>query len=335
MNAHLPEKLSRLLNDPLVTDLCFNHFHTLYLDRGQGMVLEQGSPIFASENEYRTFVLEQISLSGKTWDAKLPFVDTVFFQTHRAHIAFPPLAQFGIYLSLRRLPISRKLKQGESQDQARTRWKHSESLFELLAHAFQGRETLILAGATGCGKTTLLNDLLSFIPENERILALEDTAEIRPEHPHFLGLLTRVANADGFGSVSLHDLLRQTLRMRPDRILIGECRGDEVLDLLKALNTGHCGSLTTLHANSSRDALKRLELLALIAAKGTLPSHLIKELIVSGVQKIAYLSRDHEGKRSIQSVISLHGMEREVILTKELRSPVLTHALEQAPSLVR
>jgi pilus assembly protein CpaF len=157
------------------------------------------------------------------------------------------------------------------------------------------------------------------------MIALEDTAEIHPAHPHFLSLLSRAPNADGFGAVSLKDLLKQTLRMRPDRVLIGECRGDEVLDLLQALNTGHRGTLATLHANSARDALKRLELLALIAARGTIPSTLIKELISNGVQKIVYLKREN-GVRKIQSVIAIQGMEREVILTRDLTRTVLANA---------
>jgi pilus assembly protein CpaF len=181
-------------------------------------------------------------------------------------------------------------------------------------------------GGTGSGKTTLLNDLLAFTSEDERIIALEDTAEIHPIHAHFLSLLSRSANADGFGAVSLRDLLKQTLRMRPDRIVIGECRGDEVLDLLQALNTGHQGTLSTLHANSARDGLKRLELLALIGARGTIPSPLIKELISNGVQKIAFLKR-RNGVRKIESVLAVHGMEREVILTKELCIPIFAGAL--------
>lgn len=322
MSTIIPDHLKDLLSQPLVTDICFNQHSLVYFDQGQGMEPVPGPPIFSTEAEYRTFVLEHISLSGKTWDAKLPFVDTVFFQTHRAHIAFPPLASHGIYLSLRRLPTKDLRSKFTAQLEAQARWQGSESAFELLKESTLQHETIIFAGGTGSGKTTLLNDLLSFVPENERIIALEDTAEIHPSHPHFLGLLSRVANADGFGLVSLRDLLRQTLRMRPDRVLIGECRGDEVLDLLQALNTGHRGTLTTLHANSARDALKRIELLALIAARGTLPPSLIKELIAGGVQKVVFLARDH-GTRKIQSVISLHGMERDVILTKDLSRVVL------------
>ena len=317
MSALLPIRLSEILADPKVTDLCFNQYSELYLDSGDGMKRYDLEPLFSSESEYRAFVLENISASGKTWDAKLPFVDTVFFQTHRAHIAFPPLAQFGIYLSLRRLPAKDLRTPFAAQLEARARWQASEPLFDLLVASVAAKETVIFAGGTGSGKTTLLNDLLAFTGHNERLIALEDTAEIHPAHPHFLSLLSRNSNADGFGAVSLRDLLRQTLRMRPDRILIGECRGDEVLDLLLALNTGHQGTFTTLHANSARDALKRLELLALIGAKGTIPSLLIKELISQGIQKLVYLKREN-GVRKILSVLQVQGMEREVITTRDL-----------------
>jgi pilus assembly protein CpaF len=323
MNSH--SAFFELLNRPGLTDLCFNQFSEVYLDEGKGMVRFEGPALFQNEADYRAFVLENISASGKTWDAKLPFLDTVFFQTHRAHVAFPPLAQYGIYLSLRRLPSRVVSEKSIAQETATERWKESASQFDLLKNAIAAHETILFAGGTGSGKTTLLNDLLSFVDPAERMIALEDTAEMRPAHPHFLSLLSRAANADGFGMVSLKDLLRQTLRMRPDRVLIGECRGDEVLDLLQALNTGHQGTLATLHANSARDALKRLELLALVAARGTIPSALIKELISNGVQKIVYLHREN-GRRKICSILQLQGMEREVILTRDLTRTLLANA---------
>jgi pilus assembly protein CpaF len=189
----------------------------------------------------------------------------------------------------------------------------------MLTGAIDRHETMIIAGGTGSGKTTLLNDLLSFVPATERLIALEDTAEIHPSHPHFLSLLSRTSNADGFGAVALRDLLRQTLRMRPDRVLVGECRGDEVLDLLQALNTGHRGTLGTIHANSARDALRRIELLALLAAKGTIPSALIKELMAHGIQKLVFMERIN-GVRRIHTILQIEGREREIIFTRPIFS---------------
>ena len=312
--SETPVWLQNFLVDEKTTDLCLNGPHEIFRDAGFGLQREVISG-FAGESEYRKFVLEQISASGKTWDAKLPFLDTVFFKTHRAHIAFPPLAQHGIYLSLRRLPPRTILPLVNIREQATQRWRASAEAFASLVQATQSQQTILFCGGTGSGKTTLLNDLLAFAAETERLIALEDTPEIHPHHPHFLSLLSRVANADGYGQVSLRDLLRQTLRMRPDRILIGECRGDEVLDLLQALNTGHRGTMTTLHANSARDGLRRLELLALLGARGTIPSGLIRELIAHGVQKLVFLE-----KRKIKTILGIEGMERETILTRPLHA---------------
>ena len=316
MERTLNPILAELLVSPKMTDLCFNRFDEIYFDRGNGFEkLPLTNLIFNSETEYRNFVLEEISHSGKVWDAKLPFLDTVFFGTHRAHIAFPPLSQNGISLSLRKLPQRTKLTPHQAQRKAAERWTESAVGFAMLVEAIEKKESIIFAGATGSGKTTLLNDLVSFIPAQERIITLEDTAELCPQHEHWLSLLSRTANADGFGEVKLRDLVRQTLRMKPDRILVGECRGDEVIDLLQALNTGHRGTLSTLHANSAKEAIKRLELLAMIAARGTIPSTLMKELIANGIQKIAYL---HE--RKIETVIQIEGFERDLIFSRPVYS---------------
>ncbi len=314
LNA-VPETLASYLLDPTVTDLCMNGPHQFMIDRGVGLEPVLSEPLFRSEEEYRQFILEHLSQSGKTWDAKLPFVDTVFFKSHRAHIAFPPVAQNGIYLSLRRLPTPNKDTLEMAQKKAESRWLPSAQAFEILKSCVQNHETLLFAGATGSGKTTLFSDLLCFASPRERLVALEDTAEIRTEHPHLIGLLSRMPNADGYGAVTLRDLVKQTLRMRPDRILIGECRGDEVLDLLLALNTGHRGTLATIHANSATDALKRLELLALIASKGQIQSPLIRNLIATGIQKIVFLKRIGS-QRKIEEIISIAGHERDVIYTR-------------------
>jgi pilus assembly protein CpaF len=180
-------------------------------------------------------------------------------------------------------------------------------------------ETVLISGSTGSGKTTLLSDLLGFIPEQDRLIALEDTAEIRPEHPHFIGLLARPPNADGCGGVTIRDLIRQTLRMRPDRILLGECRGEEVLDLLQALNSGHRGTLATLHANSARDALRRIELLALLHSRIGVSPGWIRELLANGIQWVAHLDRV-AGVRRIRSIIRVEGVERETLSCRPVYS---------------
>ncbi len=317
MECTLNPILTEFLTSSKITDLCFNRHDEIYLDQGRGFEkFPNPELIFHSETEYRNFVLEEISKSGKVWDAKLPFLDTVFFGTHRAHVAFPPLAQHGISLSLRKLPTRSKLTHQEAQLKAAQRWSESGVGFALLVEAIGKKETIIFAGATGSGKTTLLNDLVSFIPSYERIITLEDTAELCPQHEHWLSLLSRTSNADGIGEVKLRDLVKQTLRMKPDRILVGECRGDEVIDLLQALNTGHRGTLSTIHANSAKEAIKRLELLAMIAARGTIPATLMKELIANGIQKIVFLS-----ERKIETIIQIEGFERDLIFSRAIFQP--------------
>lgn len=321
----IPSLLKDLLADSSITDICLNGHGCLRVARGNGFEETGPSPFDGKEEEYRQFVLEQLSLSGKTWDAKLPFVDTVFFNTHRAHLVFPPISRSGICLSLRRLPLKTGQDRAATLNAIEARWSKTPSAFGLLREAVSQHESILFCGATGSGKTTLFNDLLAFIPAEERLVALEDTAEINPSHPHFLSLLSRPPNADGFGGVTLRDLVRQTLRMKPDRILIGECRGDEVLDLLLALNTGHRGTLATLHANSALDGLKRLELLALIASKGQIPSNLVRSLIAKGFDKIVHLQNGASG-RQISEIIALEGMERETIVSRKV------FPMTQAPS---
>lgn len=301
-------------------DLCFNGHEECFADTGSGLV-RRPELAFPNAETFKEFVIEQISLSGKTWDAKLPFVDTTFFQTYRAHVGFPPLSRNGICLSLRKLPPTHHQQSLTPQDlqqfqkEAYRRWKSTpptpQGAFELLVSSILQHENILICGGTGSGKTTLLNDLISFANEHERILALEDVPELSPVHPHYWSLVSRPANADGVGSVSLRDLLKQTLRMRPDRILLGECRGPEVLDLLQALNTGHQGTLATLHANSARDALRRLELLTLLGSQGTLPLSLTRNLIAYGIQKIVYLK-----SKTIIEIFSIVGKEGEQVLLK-------------------
>ena len=309
--------LNRFLDDLSITDLCLNGPDCLFIDRGEGMKRVMDWPGFVDEAAYRRFILEQLSLIGRSWDSKHPFVDGVFFGTHRAHVVFPPLSSSGTLLSLRRLPVPELAGAGHSM--AESRWARDSEAFGVLRRATLARETILLAGSTGSGKTTLLSDLITFIPETERLIALEDTAEIRPGHPHWVSLLSRPHNSDGFGAVSIRELLRQALRMRPDRILLGECRGEEVLDLLQALNSGHRGTLATLHANSAKEALKRIELLALLASRTGVAPQWIRELMVQGIQWVAHLE-SLSGHRRIRSVIRIEGLERETVISRPVYS---------------
>jgi pilus assembly protein CpaF len=314
-----PEWLINALNDPTLTDLCLNGASEIFVDRGNGMEPFRPGDIPSwkpgwTEEDLKNWVLEQISLVGKTWDAKFPFIDATLLSGHRLHVALPPLARQGILVSLRRLPQALSTPIGELASSSCSRWTDSP-LFDRLVQAVQSGDSILISGATGSGKTTLATDLLSQVPRHERILALEDTPELSPSHPHFVSLICRPPNADGFGEITLRTLLRQALRMRPDRIILGECRGPEVLDLLQSLNTGHRGSLATLHANSPRDALRRVELLCLLAAGGAVPLLAIRELLSAGVQWITQVKRVGT-RRRITELWRVDGREGETILLR-------------------
>ncbi|OFZ55282.1 MAG: hypothetical protein A2428_08290 [Bdellovibrionales bacterium RIFOXYC1_FULL_54_43] len=317
-----PGWLADALANPGITDICLNGTSGAFVDRGQGLE-PLGSGVW-QEDTMRTWVLEQISRAGKTWDARYPFTDATLSSGHRLHVAFPPLAQQGILISLRRLPGA-----APERSQGSVRWGSSPH-YGMLVEAVSRGDSVLVSGATGSGKTTLASDLLECVPSAERILALEDTPELSPRHPHFVSLTSRPPNADGFGEVTLRVLLKQALRMRPDRIILGECRGAEVLDLLQALNTGHRGTLATLHANSPRDALRRVELLCLLAAGGAVPSSAIRELLAVGVQWVVQVKR-MGARREITELWRVEGREGDTLIMRPIQnahSPSLQlHAL--------
>jgi len=302
-----PVWLKTLLADPSVTDIALGAGR-VSVDRGDGMRPE---PAPWEEAELKTWLLAQLARSGKSWDARHPFVDATLAENdevavaHRAHAIFPPVAPGGIEVTLRKLPRASRSKPV---------WGTSP-YYAFLRDVVRRGETLLISGSTGSGKTTLASELLSEVSPHERIVALEDTRELAPAHPQFIPLLSRPPNADGFGEVSLRTLLKQTLRMRPDRIVLGECRGPEVLELLQALNTGHRGTLATLHANSPREALRRIELLGLLAAGNAVPLSALRELLALGVQWIAQVERAPEG-RKIRELVQVAGREGDTILLR-------------------
>ena len=301
-----PTWLAELLDDDSINDVCMNGYDEIFVDRGNRLESIKIQNLVWNEEDLRNWVLSQLSAVGKSWDARHPFVDATLLNGFRIHVAFPPIARKGILVSLRKLPKPRN----------DCRWT-SSPLYQDLVGAIRRGESIIISGATGSGKTTLANDLLSEVPANERIIALEDTPELAPTHPHFVSLISRPPNSDGCGEVTLRTLLRQTLRMRPDRVVLGECRGAEVMELLQALNTGHRGALATLHANSPRDALRRIELLCLIASSGSIPIGAIRELLSVGIQWIAQVKR-LERKRLITELWHLEGREGDTILMRPI-----------------
>lgn len=310
-----PSWLLEALSNPNVTDICINGAQSVFLDQGKGLEPLPVSPKeLLQEDQIKDWILTELSAVGKTWDAKHPFVDASLPSGHRLHVAFPPLTRQGILISLRRLPHAGSGGQGTSQSHNH-HWLDSP-LYPTLVEAIKQGDSILISGATGSGKTTLANDLLAEVPPNERIIALEDTAELSPRHPHFISLTSRPSNADGYGEVTLRTILKQTLRMRPDRIILGECRGSEVLELLQALNTGHRGALATLHANSPRDALRRIELLCLLASEGTIPVSGVRELLALGIQWIAQVKRIEGFQRKITELWKIEGREGETILMR-------------------
>ncbi len=303
-----PNWLQNVLLRPEVTDICINGTSGVFIDRGDG--LELLPSISLQDEQLKDWVITELSRIGKTWDAKHPFVDATLPSGHRLHVVFPPLTR-GILISLRRL--SRSLGDSPSGSQ---RWQNSP-FFPQIAHFVRQGDSILISGATGSGKTTLASDLLEEVASHERIIALEDTSELFPRHPHFISLLSRPPSADGFGEVTLRTLLKQTLRMRPDRIVLGECRGPEVLELLQALNTGHRGALATLHANSPRDALRRIELLCLLSSAGAIPYAGIRELLSLGIQWIVQVKREGN-QRKISEVSKVEGREGDTILLRQM-----------------
>lgn len=293
-----------LLEDPSVTDLCINGARGAFVDRDGELARVELAGL--SEESLKSWVLGLMSEAGVAWDARHPFVDATLKSGHRLHAAFPPLAGDGVLVSLRRL--------GSRSGERAARWR-ADPAFGLLAAAVSRGDSVLIAGATGSGKTTLANELLACVPAHERVIALEDTAELAPRHPHFLSLLARPPNSDGFGEVTLRQLLRQTLRMRPDRVVLGECRGAEVLDLLQLLNTGHRGAMATIHAHSPRDALRRIELLCLLAAGGTIPVSTLRELMAVGLKYLVQVERLN-GTRRISEIKEIAGREGETILLR-------------------
>ncbi|MBL7716754.1 MAG: Flp pilus assembly complex ATPase component TadA [Bdellovibrionales bacterium] len=292
-----------------VTDLLINGNRSAFRDEGNGLRAIETPEL--KPDEVRTWALSKMSETGKAWDARFPFVDLSFVENEnpwRMHLAFAPMTEMGILISLRRLRRETHRQAGDA------RWGSSR-FWEMLLGILERKETLLISGSTGSGKTTLMNDLLTRIQPTERILALEDTRELDPDHPHFLALVSRTANAEGQGEVTLRDLLKQSLRMRPDRIVVGECRGAEVLELLQALNTGHRGTLATLHANSPRDALRRLEWMALLHGGSQVPIQVIRELIATGIQWVVQIGRTTQG-REIEDLWKVEGREGDAVLMR-------------------
>lgn len=291
--------LEDLLADPSVEEVMVNGPDTVYVER-RGRV-EPTAVAFGDEEELRNAIERILAPLGRRIDELSPMVDARLADGSRVNVVIPPLAIDGPAVSIRRFGASRP----EPRELVDTGTLTPPQL-EILANAVASRRSILISGGTGSGKTTLLNALSSFIAESERVVTIEDAAELRLQQPHVVRLESRPAGIEGRGEVTVRDLLRNALRMRPDRIVIGEVRGAEALDLLSALNTGHAGALSTVHANSPLDALSRIETLALMAGVG-LPHDAIAAQVRRGLDLVVQLERLPDGRRRVSEISAVEG----------------------------
>ena len=286
--------LEELLADPTVEEVMVNGHERVYVER-RGRI-ERTGVSFSSEGALRDAIERILTPLGRRVDELSPMVDARLEDGSRVHVVIPPLAVDGPTMSIRRFSAVRP-----GPRELVALGTLTEELHDQLSAAVEARRSILVSGGTGSGKTTLLNALSAFIDQDERVITIEDAAELRLRQPHVVRLESRPANVEGRGRVTIRELLRGALRMRPDRIVIGEVRGGEALDLLMALNTGHEGALSTVHANSPEDALRRVETLALMAGVG-LPHEAIREQLGRGLDLVIHLARLSDGSRRVVEV---------------------------------
>jgi pilus assembly protein CpaF len=299
-----------LLADATVADILVNGPHKVYVERFG--VLEPTDVRFRDEAHLRKIIDRIVSRVGRRIDDSVPMVDARLSDGSRVNAIVPPLALDGATLSIRKFSKDPLLLEDLIERRSVT-----PEIGAILKAIVQGRLNVLIAGGTGTGKTTFLNMLSSFIPSKERVITIEDAAELQLKQDHVVRLETRPANIEGKGQITQRDLVKNALRMRPDRIVVGEVRGAEAIDMLQAMNTGHDGSLTTIHANSSRDALTRLE--TMVAMEGlNLPTKAVRHYISSALDVIIHLSRLSDGSRKMTSIQEVSGMEGDVITLQEI-----------------
>lgn len=302
--------LEPLLADRSVSDILVNGFASIYVERfGK---LQRTDVRFRDDQHLLNIIDRIVSSLGRRIDESSPLVDARLKDGSRVNAIIPPLAIDGPSLSIRRFAVD--LLNAESLVGMGTL---TPAMALMLKAVVRGRLNVLVSGGTGSGKTTMLNVLSSFIPDNERIVTIEDSAELQLQQPHVVRLETRPSNIEGRGEVNQRELVRNSLRMRPDRIVIGEVRGAEALDMLTAMNTGHDGSLTTIHANTPRDALGRIENMVSMTG-ATFPIKAMRQQVASAIDVVIQLERQEDGKRRLVSVQEINGMEGEVITMTEI-----------------
>ncbi|HLS51254.1 MAG TPA: CpaF family protein, partial [Burkholderiaceae bacterium] len=302
--------LEPLLADPHINEIMVNRHDEIFVEQeGQ---LKRHPSVFSSEQAVLSVIERIVSPLGRRIDESSPMVDARLPDGSRVNAVIPPIALRGASVTIRKFPDKRPSMADLLRGGAL-----NEAMAQFLKACVIDRKNIVISGGTGSGKTTLLNILSNFIPNGERVVTIEDAAELKLHHEHLVTLEARPANLEGRGQIAIRDLVRNALRMRPDRIVIGECRGSEAFDMLAAMNTGHEGSLTTLHANSPRDALARLETMILMAGMD-LPLAAIREHIASSINLIIQQVRTRTGQRLIKSLVEVTGMESGRIQTQDL-----------------
>ena len=302
--------LEPLLRDPTINDILVNTHRSVFVER-RG-VLERVQAGFRDDQQLLRVIDRIVSGVGRRIDDSSPMVDARLADGSRVNAIIPPLAVDGPLLSIRRFPAER-LK----SDDLVTLKALTQPMLDFLSHCVRAKLNCLISGGTGAGKTTLLNVLSSFISEHERIVTIEDAAELQLRQEHVARLETRPPNVEGKGAVRQRQLVINALRMRPDRIVIGEVRGEEALDMLQAMNTGHDGSLTTVHANTPRDALTRIETMIAMGATN-LPERAMRQQIASAIQVVVQQTRLSDGSRRVTSVSEITGMEGDIITMQEI-----------------
>jgi pilus assembly protein CpaF len=302
--------LEPLLRDPSVNDILVNTYKHVFVERGG--VLERVTASFQDDRHLLRIIDRIVSSIGRRVDDSSPMVDARLADGSRVNAIIPPLAVDGPLLSIRRFPAERL----QAPDLV-SRLALTQPMLDFLAACVRAHMNCLISGGTGAGKTTLLNVLSSFIGERERIVTIEDAAELQLRQEHVARLETRPPNVEGKGAIRQRQLVVNALRMRPDRIVIGEVRGEEALDMLQAMNTGHDGSLTTVHANTPRDALTRIETMIAMGATN-LPERAMRQQIASAIQLVVQQSRLSDGSRRVTSISEISGMEGDIISMQEI-----------------
>lgn len=302
--------LQDLIDDPTISEVMVNGAHSVYIERSGTIAKTERT--FESEDHLRRVVDRMLRPSGRRVDQSSPMVDARLADGSRLNVVLPPLSVDGPAVTIRKFHAA-----GFGVDDLIRQRSLSPEAARFLESAVANRLNLLVSGGTGTGKTTLLNVLTDFIGSDERVVTIEDAVELTPHMHNVIRLETRPPNAEGRGEIVVRDLVRNALRMRPDRIIVGEVRGSETIDMLQAMNTGHEGSLSTVHANSPRDALRRVETMVLLGGTD-LPLRAVREQVSNSIDVIVHLVRDPLGRRFVSRITEVVGMEGDMISTAEL-----------------